>query len=62
MILNPDKCYFLNLGFQDGQANFSYDNMTIKNASGKILGIAIEKSFEKYLQKKTIKNLMHLLE
>ena len=26
MILNPDKCYFLTLGFQDAQPNFSYDN------------------------------------
>ena len=42
MILNPDKRYFLTLGFHDGQPNFSYDNITIKNASEKkILGIAI---------------------
>ena len=33
MTLNPDKCYFLTLGFQDPQPNFSYDNITIKNVS-----------------------------
>ena len=43
MILNPDKCYFLTLGFQDAQPNFSYDNITIKNVSEeKILGITID--------------------
>ena len=42
MILNPDKRYFLTLGFYDGQPNFSYDDITIKNASEeKILGITI---------------------
>ena len=38
MIHNPDKCYFLTLGFQDGQPNFSYDNITIKNVSRKTTG------------------------
>ena len=43
MILNPDKCYFLTLGFQDAQPNFSYNNITIKNVSEeKILGITID--------------------
>ena len=43
MILNLDKCYFLTLGCQDAQPNFSYDNITIKNASEeKILGITID--------------------
>ena len=43
MILNPGKCYFLTLGFQDAQPNFSYDNITIKNVSEeKILGITID--------------------
>ena len=43
VILNPDKCYFLTLGFQDAQPNFSYDNITIKNVSEeKILGITID--------------------
>ena len=57
MIANPDKCYFLTLGFQDTQLNFSYDNITIKNVSEeKILGITIDNKltfksqFEKYLQ------------
>ena len=33
MVLNPDKCYFLTLGFQNAQQKFSYDNVTIKNVS-----------------------------
>ena len=42
MILNPDKCYFLTLGFKDTQPNFSADNIKIKNVSEeKILGIII---------------------
>ena len=31
MILNPDKCYFLTLGFQDAQPNFSCDNIATEN-------------------------------
>ena len=43
VILNPDKCYFLTLGFQDAQPNFSYNNIAIKNVSEeKILGITID--------------------
>ena len=43
MILNPDKCYFLTLGFQDAQPNFSHNNIIIKNVSEeKILGITID--------------------
>ena len=43
MILNPDKCYFLTLGFQDARPNFSYDNIAIKNVSEeKILDITID--------------------
>ena len=42
MILNPDKCYSLTLGFQDAQPKFSYDNIKIKKVSEeKILSIAI---------------------
>ena len=43
MILNPNNCYFLTVGFQDAQSSFSYDNITIKNLSeDKILGITID--------------------
>ena len=43
MILNPDKCYFLTLGFQDAQPKFSDDNITMKNVSEeKILGITTD--------------------
>ena len=31
MILNPGKCYFLTLGFQDAQPSFSYDMMTLQS-------------------------------
>ena len=60
MILNPDKCFFLALGFQDAQPNFSYDNITIKNVSEeKILGITqlTFKSLLKNISKKTNQNL-----
>ena len=57
MIVSPDKCNFLTLGFQDAQLIFSYDNITIKNISDeKILGITIDNKlnfksqFEKHLQ------------
>ena len=53
MILKPDKCYFLTLGFQDVQPNFSYDNITVKNVSEeKILGITIDNklSFKSHLK------------
>ena len=53
MILNPDKCYFLTLGFQDTQPNFSYNNLTIKNVSEeKILGITIDNklNFKSHLE------------
>ena len=68
MILNPDKCYFLTLRFQDAQPNFSYNNLTIKNVSEeKILAIKTDnkltfKSHLKISAKKLTKNLMHLLE
>ena len=58
MILNPDKCYILTLGFQDAQSNFFNDNITIKNVSEeKIVGITIDNKLtfknhlKKYLQK-----------
>ena len=55
MILNPDKCYFLILGFQDAQPNFSYNKITIKNVSEeKILGITID---NKLTFKSLLKNI-----
>ena len=53
MILNPNKCCFLNLGFQDAQHNFAYDNITIENVSEeKIPGITIDNklSFKSHLK------------
>ena len=52
MILNSDKCYFLTLGFQDVRPNFSYDNVTIKNVSEKIVCITIDKklTFKSHLK------------
>ena len=58
IILNPYKYYFLTLGFQETQLNFSYDNITIKNVSEeKIPDITIDnkltfKSHLKYIYKK----------
>ena len=53
MILNPDKCYFLTLGFQDAQPNFSYDTIKIKSLSEeKIISIAIDNfTFKSHLKK-----------
>ena len=53
MILNPDKCYFLNLAFQHAQPNFSYDNITVINVSEeKILDITINNklTFKRHLK------------
>ena len=53
MILHSDKCYFLNLGFQHAQPNFSYDNITVKNVpEEKILGITIDNklTFKRHLK------------
>ena len=52
MILNSDKCYFLTLGFQDVRPNFSYDNVTVKNVSEKIVCITIDKklTFKSHLK------------
>ena len=53
MILNPDKYYFLTLGFQDAQPNFSYNYTTIKNVSEeKILGITFNNklTFKSHLE------------
>ena len=42
MILNPDKCHFMTLGFQDQNFDFHYKNVVIRNsAKEKILGITI---------------------
>ena len=52
-ILNPDEYYFLTLGFQDAQPNFSYDKITVKNVSEeKILGITTDNklSFKSHLK------------
>ena len=57
MIFNPDKCYFLTIGFQDAPPNFSYDTIKMKNLSEeKIMSIAIDNltfksHLKKYLQK-----------
>ena len=43
MLLNPDKCHFLSLGFNKPFLDFSFENTTIKNAAEeKILGIVID--------------------
>ena len=43
MVLNPDKCHFMTLGFQDQNFDFHYKNVVIKNsAEEKILGITID--------------------
>ena len=42
MVLNPDKCHFTILCFQDQSFDFHYENVVIRNsAEEKILGITI---------------------
>ena len=42
MVLNPDKCHFMTLGFQDQNFDFHYKNVFIRNsAEEKILGTTI---------------------
>ena len=52
MIFNPDKCYFLTIGFQDAPPNFSYDTIKMKNLSEeKIMSIAIDNlTFKSHLK------------
>ena len=33
MVLNPDKCHFMTLGFQNQNFNFSYKNVVTKNSA-----------------------------
>ena len=43
MVLNPDKCHFLTLGFNKPFSDFSFENNIIKNViEEKILGIVID--------------------
>ena len=43
MVLNPDKCRFLTLGFNKPFSDFSFENTIINNINEeKILGIVIE--------------------
>ena len=38
MVLNPDKCHFMTLGFQDQNFDFHYKNIVIKLNYGKNTG------------------------
>ena len=43
MVLNPDKCHFMALGFQDQNFDFHYQIVFIRNlAEEKIFGITID--------------------
>ena len=42
MVLNPDKCHFMTLGFQDQNFDFHYKKVFIRNSvEEKILGTTI---------------------
>ena len=42
MVLNPEKCHFMRLDFQDQNFDFHYENIVIRNsAEEKILWITI---------------------
>ena len=46
MVLNPDKCHFLTLGFNKPFPDFSFKNTIIKNfTEEKILEIVIDNNF-----------------
>ena len=54
MVLNPDKCHFLTLGFNKLFPDFSFENTIIKNVTEeKILGIVIDNNlnFKSHLKK-----------
>ena len=43
MVLNPDKCHVMTLGFQDQNFDFHYKNLVIRNSTEeKILGITMD--------------------
>ena len=54
MLLNPDKCHFLTLGFNNPFPDFSFENTIIKNVTEeKILGIVIDNNlnFKSHMKK-----------
>ena len=54
MVLNPDKCHFLALGFSKRFSDFSFKNTIIKNvAEEKIFGIVIDSNlnFRSHMKK-----------
>ena len=65
MVLSPDKCYYLILGFSESFPDFSFNDLTTENVTeGKILGIVIDNklNFKSHLintWKKLTKILMH---
>ena len=43
MVLNPDKCHYLTLGFKKPSPDFSFENAIIKKVTEeKIFGIVID--------------------
>ena len=54
MVLNPDKCHFLTLGFNKPLPDFSYKNTIIKNVTEKkVFGILIDSNlnFKSHMKK-----------
>ena len=55
MLLNPDKCHFLTLGFNKPFSDFSFKNTIIKNVTDKkILGIVIDNNLNFKSHRKNI--------
>ena len=48
MVLNPDKCHFMTLGFQNQKFNFHYENVVIKNSAVEKI-IANKPSFKSHI-------------
>ena len=54
IVLNPDKCHFLTLGFNKPFPDFSFENTIIKNVNEeKILGIVVDNNlnFKSHMKK-----------
>ena len=45
MVLNPDKCHFMTVGFQDQTVDFHYEKVVIKTPEAATRGVLKKKVF-----------------
>ena len=63
MVLNPDKCHFMTLGFTNPLPDVSYKDVIIKNTTQeRVLGITIDSklNFKKAHLRNTKRSLQNL--